>query len=101
MPSFEAASLGGSIDEVGQFLTDWETICKHKNVPRARPTGEDKLQVKRMLARYAPDQLVKMADIFLGSEYAEPLRGRYFHHMRLFAHYIPLLVKEAERTSYG
>lgn len=101
MPSFEAASLGGNIDEVGQFLTDWATICAHKGVSRARATGEDRIQAKRLLAHHTPDQLVKMADIFLGSEYAEPLRGRYFHHLRLFAHYIPLLLKEAENTSYG
>ncbi len=101
MPSFEAASLGGGIDEVGQFLTDYQTICGHKGIARARATGEDRIHAKRLLARYSPDMLLKMADIFLGSEWAEPLRGRYFHHMRLFAHYVPQLVKEAENTSYG
>lgn len=101
MPVYEAASLGGAVNEVEEFLTDWATICAHKGVSRARATGEDRIQAKRLLAHHTPDQLVKMADIFLGSEYAEPLRGRYFHHLRLFAHYIPLLLKEAENTSYG
>jgi hypothetical protein len=101
MPMYEAASLGGAVNEVEVFLTAWQTICSHKGIVRARATGEDRIQAKRLLARHTPDQLAVLADIFLGSELAEPLRGRYFHHLRLFAHHMPQLIKMRETTHYG
>lgn len=101
LPVYEAASLGGAVNEVEAFLTTYATICRHKGVSRARATGEDRIHAKRLLGRHTPEQLAQLADIFLGSELADPLQGRYFHHMRLFAHHLPELEKMARNTHYG
>jgi hypothetical protein len=101
LPMVEAVMLGGAVNEVDLFLTAYETICRHKGVSRARATGEDRIHAKRLLARHTPEQLAQLADIFLGSELSDPLQGRYFHHMRLFAHHLPELEKLRGLTTYG
>lgn len=87
----QAAQLGGGRNEIDDFLDGYARMCSRKGVARGKATGEDRVQVKRLLGQYDVPTLLRLADTFLSDELADPLRGRYQHHMRLFAHHLPQL----------
>jgi hypothetical protein len=83
----EAAQLAGP-DEAKAFLTWWiEALRVRKYRHGATPSGEEWVQARRLLARYEPARLRKLAAHFLATYAAE--QEHYPFLLRLFVHYLP------------
>ena len=70
--------------EEGGFFDNFERQCRQHSIPYSGPSSEDRVQLRRLLARHSVEELNGAIADFL-QEHGGTFDKGYHHHMRLFA----------------